>query len=177
LNEKKKILKRLNTTNGWLFQLIHCKWNCFAKLCMYIWIHCIKNLQWTTLIFYPKFNYMFMNHKCKFPCHFITWNVVSWTFESSRMHQFSKVHFGMRMKHLKKVFMNNEYKNKKSGFPMSILKKLKCGFPSFQQCHIFVIIKIHYTNVFLWNLIVLFLVHSNLQIPKIRSNLLWDNSK
>jgi len=63
--------------------------------------------------------------------------------------------------------MNNEYKNKKNGFPMSILKNLKCGFPNFQQCHIFVIIKIHYTNVFLWNLIVLFLVHSNFKYPKV----------
>jgi hypothetical protein len=68
--------------------------------------------------------------------------------------------------------VNNEYKNRKNGFPRSIFKKLKCGFPSFQQCHIFVIIKIHYTNVFLWNVIVLFLIHYNLQIPKIRSNII-----
>jgi hypothetical protein len=41
--------------------------------------------------------------------------------------------------------MKNEYKNKKIGFPTSIFKNSECGFPNFQQCHIFVIIKIHYT--------------------------------
>jgi hypothetical protein len=69
--------------------------------------------------------------------------------------------------------MKNEYKNKKIGFPTSILKNSECGFPNFQQCHIFVIIKIHYTM----ESHCVVLVHSNLQIPKSRSNLLWDNSK
>ncbi len=75
--------------------------------------------------FLPKIQLHFMNHKCKFPCHFITWNVLFWTFESLEKIKFSKAHFGMRMKHFLEIsFMHNGYKHKQIGYPRSNFKNL-----------------------------------------------------
>jgi len=101
-----------------------------------------------------------MNHKCKFPCHFIIWNVLSKVTKCTNVksiltweHEtFFKKNSWIMIIYMSKIVALGQF------------LKIRCGL-GMNNNVTFSIVKIHYKNVLLWNPWMSFLVHPSLQLP------------